>query len=340
MKTKIFLSLFLAAVFCIVSLVSSGCSKGKSSRKVFVFVPKCENILYMKLFQEGFEQGCREIGVEPLYRGSDVCTVESQIAIVRQLAAQNVAGMVVDANDPDALRPALNSVSKRGIKVISADSAVHKDARIVHVQAAECETVGRTLIRAAHEMVNGEGGIAILSATPQTTIQNEWIYWMRRELEENPVKYRGTPLIKVAYGDDEPIKSTSEALALLKDQRIKIIISPTTIGMLAAGKVLQDKQSQVKLTGLGLPSEMAPFIKSGVCPWMYLWNPIAQGRLSAHVLAAVVDGRISGTAGEKFSAGPFGERTIVPATDGGTEVVLDEPFRFDSSNIDEWQTKL
>ena len=112
-------------------------------------------------------------------------------------------------------------------------------------------------IQAAYEMVDGNGGIAVLSATAQATNQNLWIEWMKKELEENPEKYANTPLVKVAYGDDDPTKSTSETQALLTDSSIKVIIAPTTVGMLAAGKVLQDKQSDVKLTGLGLPSEMA-----------------------------------------------------------------------------------
>ena len=53
---------------------------------------------------------------------------------------------------------------------------------------------------------------------------------------ENPEKYANTPLIKVAYGDDDLTKSTSETQALLTDSSIKVIIAPTAVGMLAAGK--------------------------------------------------------------------------------------------------------
>ncbi len=33
----------------------------------------------------------------------------------------------------------------------------------------------------------------------------------------------------------------------------------------------------------------------------------------------------------------MGEYEVVKAADGGTEVILGAPFRFDSSNIDEWK---
>ena len=70
--------------------------------------------------------------------------------------------------------------------------------------------------------------------------------------------------------------------------------------MLAAGKVLQDKQSDVKLTGLGLPSEMAPFIEDGTCPWMYLWNPVDIGYLSGYTMDALVKTQLQCDAGGSF----------------------------------------
>lgn len=224
-----------------------------------------------------------------------------------------------------------------GIKVISLDSAVNKDSRQTHIQQADPEKIGRGLIQAAYEMVDGNGGIAVLSATAQATNQNLWIEWMKKELEENPEKYANTPLVKVAYGDDDPTKSTSETQALLTDSSIKVIIAPTTVGMLAAGKVLQDKQSDVKLTGLGLPSEMAPFIEDGTCPWMYLWNPVDIGYLSGYTMDALVKGTITGDVGGSFNAGDLGEKKITEAADGGTEVMLGDPFKFDTENIAEWK---
>ena len=224
-----------------------------------------------------------------------------------------------------------------GIKVISLDSAVNGASRQTHIQQADPEKIGRSLIQAAYEMVNGEGGIAILSATAQATNQNLWISWMQKELEENADKYANTPLVKIAYGDDDPTKSTSETQALLQDDSIKVIIAPTTVGMLAAGKVLQDKQSEVKLTGLGLPSEMAPFIEDGTCPWMYLWNPVDIGYLAGYTLDALVKNDITGAVGESFTAGTLGEKSVTEAADGGTEVMLGDPFKFDPENIAEWK---
>lgn len=346
MKARKLLALGLTAI--IGATMMAGCgggggsttsqsSDGSSASGTYAFVAKDVQNPYMQKVYDGFEKACKEIGAEPLYKGPEAATPEKQIEIINQLVAQNVAGIAIAANDADALQPALTEAMDAGIKVISLDSAVNKDSRQTHIQQADPEKIGRGLIQAAYEMVAGNGGIAVLSATAQATNQNLWIEWMKKELEENPEKYANTPLIKVAYGDDDPTKSTSETQALLTDSSIKVIIAPTTVGMLAAGKVLQDKQSDVKLTGLGLPSEMAPFIEDGTCPWMYLWNPVDIGYLSGYTMDALVKGTITGDVGGSFNAGDLGEKKITEAADGGTEVMLGDPFKFDTENIAEWK---
>ncbi|HZG80498.1 MAG TPA: rhamnose ABC transporter substrate-binding protein, partial [Brevibacillus sp.] len=95
-------------------------------------------------------------------------------------------------------------------------------------------------------------------------------------------------------------------------------------------------KDKVKLTGLGLPSEMAEYIESGVSPWMYLWNPVDVGYLSGYAADALVKGTITGKAGEKFTAGKLGEKEIIADGDG-TQIMLGDPFKFDPSNIGEWK---
>ena len=108
---------------------------------------------------------------------------------------------------------------------------------------------------------------------------------------------------------------------------------------MAAAGVLQDKNSEVKLTVLGLPSEMADYIGTdNVCPYMYLWNPIDVGRLGAYTSVALVNGDITGAAGETFTAGEMGGYEIVEASDGGTEIIVGPPFAFTPENIDEWKS--
>ena len=152
---------------------------------------------------------------------------------------------------------------------------------------------------------------------------------MKAVMEDD--KYKDLDLVEVAYGDDEPQKSTDQTQALLSkypDQ--KVICSPTTVGINAAAKVIQDSESSVKLTGLGLPSEMSAYIgdddKLHRVPYLFLWNPEDVGKLSAYTAIALVDGTITGAVGDTFDAGDMENSpyTIQECSDGGSEIIAED----------------
>ncbi|MDR0589463.1 MAG: rhamnose ABC transporter substrate-binding protein [Spirochaetaceae bacterium] len=293
---------------------------------------------YVEKEMSGWEDGIREQGFTAIARAPDTPTVEAQIQLVDQLIAQRVSSIAIAANDLDALQPVLTKAMSQGIKVYSLDAAVNPQSRMTHVNQADSEKIGITLVEAAYDICGGAGEIAILSATSQASNQNLWIDYMKKELEKP--KYTNLKLIKVAYGDDLRDKSVSETEALLLSYpNLKCIVAPTTVGIAAASKVISDQrlQGKVFVTGLGLPSEMSEYIDNGACPYMYLWNPIDVGYLSAYVATALSSGKISGKAGEQFSAGRLGNYTIVAAPDGGTEILLGPPYKFDKANIGEWK---
>ena len=164
MKARKLLALGLTAI--IGATMMAGCgggggsttsqsSDGSSASGTYAFVAKDVQNPYMQKVYDGFEKACKEIGAEPLYKGPEAATPEKQIEIINQLVAQNVAGIAIAANDADALQPALTEAMDAGIKVISLDSAVNKDSRQTHIQQADPEKIGRGLIQAAYEMVDG-----------------------------------------------------------------------------------------------------------------------------------------------------------------------------------------
>lgn len=347
MKMKKILSIFISAILSISLLTACGeksyydgiSSQGKyNSNITYAFVGKESQNPYMKKVYEGFEKACKENGATPLYESPEEATSEKQIEIINQLVEQKVSGIAIDANDANDLEPALKKAMEAGIKVVSLDSAVNAQSREIHIQQADPEKIGKGLIQAAYEMINGDGEIAVLSTTEKAANQSLWIKWMEKEIAEHPDKYEKTPLVKISYGEDDPEKSALETKNILMNTNVKIIIAPTTVGMLSAGKVLKDNHSDVLLTGLGLPSEMAPYIEDDICPWMYLWNPVDIGYLAGYTINSLKTGEISGIKGDTFKAGALGDKAITEADYGGTEVMLGDPFKFDKTNIDEWKS--
>lgn len=311
--------------------------------KTFALVTKSAGNPYNEKEAEGFQEVIESLGGECIIKHPESATADAQVSVIQSLISQGVDSICIAANDENALQAALEDAMAAGIKVSCLDSKTNADSRMTFANQAGTAEIGQALMDAVYDIAGGEGDWAILSATSQAANQNAWIDAMK-DIMETDSKYANLNLVEVAYGDDEPVKSTDQTQALLsKYPDLKVICAPTTVGIAAAAKVLQDQGSSVKLTGLGLPSEMAEYIgddDAHSCPYMFLWNPIDVGRLGAYISVALVDGTITGAAGETFEAGEMENSpyTIVDAGDGGTEVILGAPFKFDPSNIEDWKT--
>jgi rhamnose transport system substrate-binding protein len=141
---------------------------------------------------------------------------------------------------------------------------------------------------------------------------------MEAELKSNSA-YKDIKLVDIVYGDDQDQKSFDQTEALLQNHPdLKGIISPTTVGIAAAARYLSESEfkGKVKLTGLGTPNEMRPYVEDGTVEAFALWNPAD----------------ITGEEGETFDAGRLGEFEV--SADG--VVLLGEPFVFDEKNIDDF----
>ena len=306
----------------------------------YALVPKSAGNPFNEKEAEGFKAAIEALGGTAVVQYPESATADAQITVIESLISQGVDSICVAANDENALQAVLEEAMDAGIKVCSVDSSVNAASRAVHCNQAGVDEIGLALIDAVYDISGGEGQFAILSATSQATNQNAWIDSMKKYMESDD-KYSGLELVEVAYGDDEAQKSTDQTQSLLqKYPDLKVICSPTTVGIAAAAKVLQDQGSSVKLTGLGLPSEMAEYIgddDAHSCPYMFLWNPIDLGALGAYTSVALVNGEITGAEGDTFTC-ELGDYTVVAAADGGTEIILGAPFKFEPSNIDEWKS--
>ncbi|HET6486337.1 MAG TPA: rhamnose ABC transporter substrate-binding protein [Spirochaetia bacterium] len=303
----------------------------KGNLKVALVVKNLGNSFFEAVRDGGLEAAKELGGVDVIYQGPSTPTAEGQIDIINSLIAQKVNAIAISANDVDALVPITKKAMAAGIKVISFDSGIAPDGRILHLAPSGDEFIGRSQVKMLADLIGDSGEFAILSASSQATNQNAWIDWMKKELPNHP----NMKLDAVVYGDDLSDKSYREAMGLFKSYpNLKGIIAPTTVGIAAAGKALEDAglAGKIQLTGLGLPSEMKQYIKDGTCLKMSLWNPIDLGYSATYIAVQLVRGKIKGTPGEAMSVGRMGTINI---DDKGT-AVMSEPYVFNKDNIDKF----
>ncbi len=281
---------------------------------------------------KGAQEAAAELGdVEVIYTGPTSATAEAQIEVVNALIAQQVDAIAISANDPDALVPVLKRAMERGIKVISWDSGVAPEGRMLHLNPSETSLIGETIIKLAADYLPDGGDVAILSAASTATNQNAWIEAAKAVL---PEKFPNINLVAVVYGDDDSVKSTDEAKGLIASYPdLKAIIAPTTVGVVAAAQVVTDQGliGKVNVTGLALPSEFKQFIDNGASQAVALWNPIDLGYSAVYLAKELVDGA-EAKPGATLSIGKVGEVTL----DDTNSAAMAAPFQFDKSNIEEF----
>lgn len=296
-------------------------------------VVKALGIGFFEAAAEGAQEAAAELGnVEIIYTGPTTTTAEGQIEVINSLIAQGVDAIAISANDPDAVVPALQRAMQRGITVISWDSGVAEEGRMMNLNPSSTELIGNTIIRLAADHMPEGGQVAILSATATSTNQNAWIAAAEAVLPEFP----GIELVATVYGDDLSDKSYREAQGLMASfPDLQAIIAPTTVGILAACQAVSDagKIGEINVTGLGLPSEMAGCVESGATKSFAIWNPIDLGYTATMIAHALATGATTAEPGAEIPTGRMGSVTL----DDTNSAAMSDPFTYDASNIDQFK---
>ena len=254
-------------------------------------------------------------------------TPASQIPAIQAAIAKGANALIVSATDPTALCPTLKSAMKRGITVVTYDSDA-PTCRSMFINQASTAQIGTSEVDVLAKEIGDSGQIAIVSAAASATNQNAWIGYMKTELK----KYPKMTLVSTVYGNDDPTTATQVTQGLLQQYpNLKGIISPTTVGIAAAAAVLDTAKyrGKIALTGLGTPDEMKKYVADGTVKEFELWNPADLGFLAAYAAVELASGKITGAAGQTFTAGKLGSYTV----GADNTVLLGPPYVFSSANI-------
>lgn len=324
----------IAAACAVLAAGLAGCGKNKDEpakpqRTRIGLVAKSLGNGFFDAVHKGADEAARELDAEVIFTGPTTPTAEGQIEVLNALIAQRVDAIAVSANDPDALVPTLKKARDRDIKVISYDSAVAPEGRVAHLAPSSDQLIGETVVALTAELApEGKGKFAVVSATPTSTNQNSWLAEMRKALPRHP----GLDMVSVAYGDDVSDKSYREAAALLQQHPdLVVLVSISSVGIVASARAVEDKglTGKVKVTGLGLPSELIGYVEKGVVPKFAIWNPVDLGYSTTQIAVRLARGEDSS---KPVYMGRMGEVTF--GADGVG--AMSKPFIYDISNVGQY----
>jgi rhamnose transport system substrate-binding protein len=300
-------------------------------------IPKLGTIGYFQAADKGVQRACKELKATCAYKGPTEITAAAQVKEINAAVQGGYNVLIVAANDKDALVPALKAAMKKGVTVVTYDSDVAQAGRSVFVNQASSQGIGQALAKSASDLAGGKGDIAILSTTADATNQNVWIKYMKEELA---AKYPDVKVVATAYGNDKPEDSTTETQGLIqKNPTIKVIVAPTSVGIVAAAKYVTGSASKGKVfvTGLGLPNDMKTYIKDGSGAQASLWDVENFGYVAVQVANAIKNNKQKVTVGSVVKSGKtdkgLTERTVTKGA-VGNEIILGPATVFTKENVD------
>jgi rhamnose transport system substrate-binding protein len=305
-----------------------------------ILLPKFTGIAVFDQANEGAQEAAGDLGAQAAeFLGPTADnSVAGQIEIMTNAATQGVDAVMISNNAGDQIEPSVGQAVDAGVTVVSWDSPIPSgEGESVFVAQVDFDETGTVMADMALSILGDEGGqFAILSASPDAANQNAWIAAMEEALQDP--KYASLELVDTVYGNDESEKSYDEALGLVdKHSNLKLIMAPTTVGIAAAAKAMQDEGlcDKVKVSGLGLPDEVRTYTKNGCAPEFALWSFVDLGYLTYYVAYGIATGQIEAAEGVQFDAGRMGEYTIEkdPTRDNGLRVLMGPFTVYNKDNV-------
>jgi len=269
----------------------------------------------------------------------------NQIDYVTNAPTQGYKVVMMSNNAGEQTSAAAVAAQAAGTKVVTWDSPIPSGkGESLFVAQVDFTSIGDVMAKMTRDIVGPDGGkVAILSAGPDSANQNAWNAAYAKALSDP--SYSNITVVETVYGNDKAEDSYNQANALIqKYPDLKLIMSPTSVGIVAASKAVTDAGlcDTVKVSGLGLPAEMKDYTLSGCAPEFALWSFVDLGYLTYYTSYLLATGAIKGVAGESFTVGrPVSGQTDFQITKDPTRPDVDAlrvlmgPFTvYDKTNVE------
>jgi rhamnose transport system permease protein len=250
-------------------------------------MPKSTRNPYFEDCRTGAEEAARELGFALAWEGPPEANAAFQAQVVEAWTRDRLPVIAVSVENRAMLSPVLKLARQRGTRVLTWDSDAESEARDFTVVHATPESVAHALSFEIGRILRGQGSFAAITSTLTAPNQRAWIAEFKTRIAK---EYPGLKLVDVVPCDDISENARRETTHLLqKHPDIKAIVgfcSPAVPG--AAEALKAAKRSDVRVTGVSLPSLCREHIEAGVVDSVVIWKTRNLGYLvgtSAHALA-------------------------------------------------------
>lgn len=138
----------LITLLCFVACMLAACGGGGAPAGDIrvVFIPKVTGNAFFEAANDGAQAYAEKQGFTVNYQSSEQASIDDQIAIVQKAIEEKADAICISSLDATALDPVLKEAMAAGVKVVTWDSDVSGDARMLMVSQGTPEQLGTMLV--------------------------------------------------------------------------------------------------------------------------------------------------------------------------------------------------
>ena len=213
-----------------------------------------------------------------------------QVGQIESLIAQGIDGIIVEAVSVDGIRPAVNLARETGIPLVTVNQKASNQENAVSFVGVSHEDGGELEMSEAAKAVGGKGNVALLLGPMGSDAQLGRSLGYKKVLDKNPG-------LKVVFEQTANL-DTEAALRLMENwlqtgTKIDVVVAQNDGMALGALKAVEDAQLQasVKVYGLDAVPDALAAVKDGRLTGTVSQNTSAQGAKSVDVVLDALNGK-------------------------------------------------
>ncbi len=275
---------------------SKGETPTPAGGKSLFICPKSVGFDYWTACEKGVKDAAAALGYTAVFNGPSEVDSAKQINMIEDMLTKKISGLAAAPNDAAAVGPVFDRAIEQGVNTITFDTDAPTTNRSWYVGPDSDYSMGQQIAEMIAEEMGGEGELAFMVASLGAENQVAKVEGAKAVLES---KYPKISIVTTVVSDDDNQKAFANAQNLLSTYpNLKGILgfagaeapqaAEAVTQAIANGDV---KEGQIKITGIGFPSQCRPYVKSGILKQVLSWNPEVMGIVTVHVLAAMEEGR-------------------------------------------------
>ncbi len=315
--------ILLALLVCSLFMVAA-----EAKDLTILVMPKLVGIPYFNASEAGALKAGEDLGVNVIYAGPNQADAAAQVRMIEDYISRGVDAICVAPNDPAALTPVLRRARDRGILVMDWDTPADPSVVEISVHQIDDKVFGEHMWDLLVEaMGTDEGEYAVLTGGLAAANLNTWIdYGLAYAKEKYPNLKLVTERIPTDEKQQEAYRKTLDLLRAYPN--LKGIIGVSTPAPIGAAQAVEERglQDKVAVVGSALPTDSAPYLKTGALDTATLWDPGKLGYLTVYLAVERLEGR------EIYDGMEVPNVGKITVWDDGRTVIMGPPTDFTAEN--------